>query len=229
MPPLSANSQPPKNSLITPPSVALVVLLILSIVGSVLLFMSRQDYKNKSDAKVQTAVIAAIAEQKQSDQQTAAQAAKAPYKTFTGSATYGSITFSYPKTYSAYNDTTSSDTPINAYFYPDVVPSPQANVSYALRLELTSQTYADVLNGYSSQISDGSIKALAYVPSKLKGVANVSAGTILTGAISTENNDARGTLMLIKVRDKTLKIYDESPNFDADFTNIILPSLTFTP
>lgn len=229
MPPLSANSQPPKSSSLTPLSLALIVILILSIVGNIWLFMSRQDYKNKSDAKVQSAITAAKAQQTQTDQQAAAKAAKSPYKTFTGSATYGSISFSYPKTFSVYNDTTTSDAPINAYFFPDVVPSPQAKVAYALRLELSSQAYADVLNNYSSQISNGTVKALAYIPPKLKNVANVSTGVILTGAISTANSNSKGTLVIIKVRDKTLKIYDESTSFDSDFTGIVLPSLSFKP
>jgi hypothetical protein len=35
--------------------------------------------------------------------------------------------------------------------------------------------------------------------------------------------------VVIKVRDKTLKIYTESPQYLSDFNNIVLKSLSFAP
>lgn len=221
---------PPKNPNKRPlVAVVLAVLLLASLIGNFTLYSSRQDYKTKSDQK---AAAAALAATKAENARLSAQfdaANKAPYKTYQGSNTYGSITFSYPKTYSVYTDENGTDTPINAYFYPDQVPSVQSNVAYALRAELVNTAYADVLSDFQSEISAGTVKAVAYVPPKMKAVANVSPGMLLTGPISSENSDAQGSLAVIKVRDKTLKIYTESTAYNSDFNNIVLPSLTFAP
>lgn len=64
----------------------------------------------------------------------------------------------------------------------------------------------------------------------MKKVANVQPGIKLDGAIGQSQQGAQnGSMVIIKVRDKTLKIYTQSTSFSADFTKIILPSLTFVP
>lgn len=209
-------------------TIILSVLLLISLVANVVIYVS-QSGNSSSSSKVAAAVAAAKTAQAAADKAANDKANSAPYKTFTGSATYGSVSFSYPKTYSAYVDTTGSDIPINAYFYPDQVPATGANQSYALRLELVSTPYADVLSGFQSDISSGATKATSYLPPKMQSVTNATAGMLLTGPISSENPSAKGTLVILKVRDKTLKLYTESTSFNGDFNNIVLPSLTFAP
>lgn len=219
---------PPKKSKAPIVIVALAVLLAASIVFGVWAFMKSQDYKNNSDQKSAAAVTAAL---KTEDSRLQAQfdaQSKQPYKTYTGSATYGSVTFNYPKTWSAYVDTTNVSEPINGYFYPDVVPASQSPTAFALRVELTTTDYASVLANYTSQITTGAVKASAYMPPKMNGVANAQPGTLLSGTV-TQDNTQQGTMLVIKVRDKTLKIYTESTDFNSDFNSIILPSLTFAP
>lgn len=152
------------------------------------------------------------------------EASKLPYKTYSGSATYGSITFNYPKTWSVYVDENSSQ-PLNAYFYPDVVPGLQTKIAFALRVELVNSDYASVLTLHDAQITDGTLKARAYVPPKMQGVANIQPGVRLDGTIS---QDKQGAMVVMKVRDKTLTIYAESKDFVSDF-NTVLESLTFAP
>jgi len=64
----------------------------------------------------------------------------------------------------------------------------------------------------------------------MQGVANVQPGTRLDGAINqTQTGAQNGSLVVIKIRDKTLKIYTESTDFVGDFNNVILSNLTFVP
>src|SRR5579862_836159 len=147
----------------------LALLLITSLIFGGWAFSKMQDYKNNSDKKSAAAVAAA---QKQLTAQLQAefdQQSKSPNKTFVGSSTYGAITFNYPKTWSAYVDTTNASEPINGYFYPDTVPGIQGQTAYALRVELVSTAYSQILQQYSSQITQGTVTAKAYVPPRLQG------------------------------------------------------------
>lgn len=209
----------------------LAVLLIAAIGFGYWAFSGRQDYKNNVDAKVATAVAAARKDEDAKQLANYNEQLKKPYKNFTGSATFGSVSFSYPLTYSAYVDTTDSSKPIEGYFYPGTVPGIQSGTAFALRVELVATAYSQVLGQYSSNIQQGTLKAAAYVPPKMKNVSNVQAGTLLTGKVGqdSQGNAQTGIMLVIPVRDKTLQIYTESNDFAGDFNNIVLPSLTFVP
>ncbi|HVS79041.1 MAG TPA: hypothetical protein VHD84_01995 [Candidatus Saccharimonadales bacterium] len=228
--PVSFNSTPKDHSpgkLIV--IVVLALLLIAALVFGYWAYNSRQDYKNNTDKKINAAVTAAENAQAAKLQAEFAEQSKSPYKVFSGSATYGSITFNYPKTWSAYVDTTNPSEPINAYFFPNQVPGIQSKTAFALRIELLSTDYSQVLQQYSGLISQGTVKAKAYVPPKLKGVPNVQTGTLFSGQTNTSNNTQSGTLLAIKVRDKTLEISTQSSDYLNDFNKIILASLKFAP
>lgn len=185
-----------------------------------------RDYKNNTDKKINQALIA-----KSGQLQTQAQNAFDAVNTYRydGSPTYGSVTFRYPKTWSAYVDTTSSSEPINGYFNPSVVPSVQSKTAMALRVELLNQDYSQVVSSLSSNITSGLITSKAYVPPKLKGVPNVTPGLYLTGHINPQDQTQSGSMVVIKVRDKTLEVYTESADYQSDFDNIVLAGLTFAP
>lgn len=189
-------------------------------------FSSRQDFKNSSDQKSAAAVESAKKTQEAELQKQFAEKEKLPTKTYKGSTTYGTITFDYPKTWSGYVDDTSSSAPISAYFHPDIVPSFQSKTAYALRIDLVTSDYSSILRKYDSQIKTGTIKAAAYVPPKMDGVANVQPGTRLDGELTSTTN---GSMVIIKVRDKTLQIYTENNDFLKDFNDTVLASLTFAP
>lgn len=204
--------------------ISLAVALVAALAFGFWAFAGRQDYKNNSDKKASIAVDAAKATQKIELQKQFDEQSKLPYKTYKGSATYGSVTFNYPRTWSGYVDENSSQ-PLNAYFYPDVVPGVQSKTAYALRVELVNSDYASVLIQYDALIKGGTLKALAYVPPKMQGVTNIQPGVRLDGQISQEQ---QGVMVIMKVRDKTLTIYAESTDFVPDF-NTMLESLTFAP
>jgi len=210
------------------------ILLILALAGAGAFgwwaYSERQDYKNNFDKKLSEDVAKAEAKQKVELEADFAEREKSPNRTFQGSATYGTITFNYPKTWSGYIDQSNSNEPINGYFFPDIVPSINRSSStptaFALRVELISTDYAQVVKQFDSQNQQGKLKAAAYVPPKMVGVANVQTGTRFDGEIEQSIN---GSMVVIKVRDKTLKIYTQSPQYLTDFNETVLKSLTFAP
>jgi hypothetical protein len=214
--------------------ILLVVVLIAVVIGAggfaASQYQQNQDYKTKFDQKVKEEVAKAEAAQQTKLNQEFAEREKSPNKTFKGPATYGSIQFKYPKTWSAYVEQSNQATPINGYFFPDVVPSTQRNsqtpTAFALRLELVDTDYDQIIKQMNAQISQGKLKAAAYVPPKMKGKADVQTGVRFDGQIE---QNLTGSMVVIKVRDKTLKIYTESTDYMSDFNDIVLKNLTFSP
>jgi hypothetical protein len=52
---------------------------------------------------------------------------------------------------------------------------------------------------------------------------------MLTGAVMPGSPTNNGILVLLPMRDKTLKIWTESTAYFTDFNTYILPNLTFSP
>jgi len=212
-------------------SFILLVLLIAVGIFAGISFKDKNHYKNDVNQIVASAVNTAKQQQMTTDQAAFAVQSKLPYKTFTGPVALGSISFRYPKSWSAYVDQTSSDQPIEGYFYPGTVPGLTSGTAYALRVELVSDDYTTVIQNITSQGQSGSLKAAAYLPPKMKKVANVQPGTLFTGAIAqdSQGNNLNGEMLVIRVRDKTLEISTQSNNFISDFNNTVLANLTFQP
>ncbi len=207
-----------------------VIILALLFVGvgsfAVWAYGSQQDYKNNVDAKVAIAVAANTKTVQAQDAKDYAEASKNPLVVYNGPDAYGSLKVSYPKTWSAYVDTTDASRPVDAYFHPGYVPSTDSKLTYNLRVQVNSQSYSSILNGLTSRISSGKITAAPYALPKVPNIV----GTILTGAVvPSQPNGGTGTLVLLPLRSTTLEIWTESNDYLPDFNTYILPNLTFSP
>lgn len=207
------------------PVILVSVLFVAAAIFAVWAFGQSQDYKNNVDEKIATAVTANKQLVQSEDAKQYAEAAKNPLKTYTGPDAYGSVKVTYPKTWSAYVDTTNSSTPVDAYFHADYVPADRLNLPYNLRVQVVSNSYSDTLNQFASLTKQGKVNVAPYALPKVPKVT----GSVLTGQITPGSTDASGTLILLPLRDKTLKIWTESPTYLADFNTYILPNLTFIP
>ena len=109
------------------------------------------------------------------------------------------------------------------------MPGLNSKTAYALRLELVSTDYSQVVQQFSGLVKQGVVTAKAYLPPKVAGAANVQPGTLFSGQTNQSDNTQRGTLLAIQVRDKTLEISTQSNDYLNDFNNVILASLSFAP
>ncbi len=207
------------------PVIVLAVLFLGAAGFAVWAFMGRQDYKNNSDAKSAVAVEANTKAVQADDAKQYAEAAKNPLKTYVGPDAYGSVHIVYPKTWSAYIDTSSQSTPLDAYFHPDYVPSTGSGQTYNLRVQVSSSSYNSQLNQYSPQVTKGTVTATPYSLPKVPSVV----GTKLSGAIFQGSQTQSGTIVLLPIRDKTLEIWTESNDYLADFNTYVLPNMSFSP
>lgn len=219
-----AGEQGNVNVLLVP--VVLLSLLFITATGFAFWALSgRQDYKNNSDTKASAAVAANKLVVQAADAKQYAETAKNPLKTYTGPDAYGSVKVTYPKTWSLYVDSSDSSHPLDAYFHTDYVPAADAKQTYNLRVQVVAQSYSSQLSQYSSLVQTGKVTTVPYSLPKVPNVAGVE----LTGAVFLDNQTGSGTMIVLPLRDKTLKIWTESSNYLPDFTTYILPNLTFSP
>lgn len=207
----------------------LVVLLLLSIsYFAYWSYSNMTDYRDNTNQKIVAAV--KVADQQLTTQLNSqfAQEEKSPYKVYSGPSTFGSLHITYPKTWSAYVSVDGqSDPMVDGYFYPDVVPSTGQSGSgnttnFALRVQVTQSSYSDILQNYQSQVQGGTVSVKPYSLPKVPSVIGVQ----VTGQIQSQK---AGTLIILPLRNQTLEIWTEGSQFQQDFTNTILPNLTFSP
>lgn len=210
-------------SILLIPLIIALVFLVGAIVFGGWAYANMEDYKNNVAAKVATAVDAAKQQESVLKDTEAAQAAKLPYRTYTGPAAYGSVTIKYPKTWSAYVvDDTSGSPFVNGYFYPNVVPDIQGqNVAFALRVQVVQDSYSNVLNEFTGNVQQHNTTVVPY--------AAPNVPTIIGARISGQLQGAKnGTMVVLPLRNMTLELWTEAPQFQDDFTTI-LQNFTFAP
>lgn len=205
--------------------------MIIALVVFILLFMGaagfglwalaqRNDFKSNSDKKVAAAVTKAVKETEGKKDTEFVEREKDPLAEYAGPAAFGSIKIKYPKTWSAYiTENDKDNTPINGYFHPNFVPGLNSGVAIALHLEVLDTDYTKELEKFDSDTKSGKVKV---TPLTHQGVT----GARIDGEVI---RDRKGSVVLLPMRDKTLKLTTESESFTGDFNEIILKNLTFSP
>jgi hypothetical protein len=217
------NQQGSINGLLIPFILVLLLLIGAGVFG-VWAFNGRQDYKNHTDQKIAAAVTTAQQQTAATDAAQFAEANKKPLKPYTGPEAYGSIIIKYPKSWSGYVSVSDNgSTPLDGYFQPDVVPNIQApTATFALRLQVVQTSYDQVVSQYSSQVQQ---KTVTVTPYKAANVPSI-VGVRVDGQVALNK---QGSMILLPLRDKTLKLWTESTQFEPDFNNNILPNFSFSP
>ncbi len=184
-------------------------------------YVNYLDQKNNTDRKIGAAVQVAKTEQNTADQASFAELSKQPNTTFTGPSDFGSLSFKFPKTWSVYygDGDAGNGGRFSAYFNPGHVPTIDNNTQYALRLTIESRSYETIVASYSSLVKKGAVKSSIVSTNGLSG-------TRIDGQFSST---LAGSLVLFKVRDKTIEIQTDSPSFMNDFNGTVVSSLTFSP
>lgn len=219
---VSANERGMINALLIP--LILVTLLLFAVGGFALwAFNSRQEYKNDADKIIATQVEIAKKETATEKDNEFTEKEKQPLKNYQGPSSSGSILIKYPKTWSGYvDDTGKGSAPVDGYFHPTTVPGVQSGSAYALRVQVVNRSFSDEARTYDSQVKAGKARSSSYSNKNVPGVV----GMKIEGEIASKQ---QGIVVLMPLRDKTVKIYTESDQFYNDFNNNILPNFSFTP
>ncbi len=210
------------NALLIP--LILVVLLFFGAAGfGVWAFMERQDYKDNVDQKIATAVEVAREEVSTEKDNEFLEREKEPLTEYVAPAAYGSVFVKYPKTWSAYvSELGNSGREVDGYFHPDFVPATESKTAYALRLLIASGDYAEEVADYDRQVEAGTLSSTPYRAPKVPDVLGVRLDGELEKGI-------QGTMIMLPLRDKVIKIWTESAEYRKDLENHVLSNLTFVP
>ncbi len=191
-------------------------------------YMQMNDYKDNTNQKINVAVEEARAAQKTEDAKNYVEEAKKPNLIYQGPSDFGSVTFNYPKTWAAYLDKDgtgqTSNTQYLAYFAPKTVPPVSVKTSvFALRMNIQTRAYDDVLKTYDNVIKKGEVSASPITVGKTADFKGYQ-GMRMDG---TFDDGLKGSAVIFKIRDKTLTLRTDSQDYMSDFNNTVLPSLKF--
>ena len=202
--------------------IIVISLVAVAFIGLFIWTLVRyNDASTDLDKKISDAV--AIAEEKQALEleKEFAEREKNPYKTFSGPADYGELTFEYPRTWSVYiASDASKGGDFDAYFNPiEVNPISDETVD-ALRLTIRDTDFESVAKEYQKALearnSNLSVESIT--------IFNGTAANRYSGTIpKTELN---GYIVIFKIRDKTAVLRTDSVLFEEDF-NRVLETISF--
>jgi hypothetical protein len=208
------------------PLIFAAVFFVVAAGFSLWAYQSREDYRTNTNQKIDAAVKVARQDEGLAKDKQHAEDDKQPLKTYVGPEQFGSIHVSYPKTWSGYVSAQgSSNTPLDAYFQPGVVPGVQDTGStYALRVQVINQSYSSVVTRMNQAVTTKQVTATAFAFPKVPNVVGVRYdGTI------QQNLKITGSMIIVPIRDKTLQIWTESPVYADDYNKFVLPNITFSP
>ncbi len=194
--------------------IALVILVLVFGSFGIWSYMNYMDQKTNTDQKVEEATAEAVLKASEKLQAEFEEKEKQPLRIFVGPSDYGRLTFEYPKTWSAFQESDVSQgggVTYAAYLNPVIVPPVSETTKFALRITIEQKIYDKALDEYASQIKKGDLKSSVYVDGN-------RTGTRLTGNF---NKDIVGTAVLIKMRDRTLTLRTDGDVFLPDFEAIL--------
>lgn len=190
-------------------------LILFLIAGSLAIwaYMQYSHEKSNVDSKVAIEVAKGKSEQAESDQKKFSEEAKNPRIEFVGPSEYGRVSFMYPRTWSVYIENDGSNRgDYKAYLNPAAVPSASNKASrFALRLEIINKNLDTVLNDYQSRLKKGELTSSS---TEFNGIS----ATRIDGTFEKE---LRGSVVLMKVRDKTIRFSTDADTFKPDFQTIL--------
>lgn len=206
------------NPIVVPLVMAVIVSLVLGVF-TYIYYNKYNEQKTQVDSLITTAVDEAKTQQAAELEAKFQEDLKNPYEVYTASSEYNAVAVTYPRTWSSYVVAKSGATKLllDGYFHPTTVPDVRGEVNFALRMTLERTEYAGEVDDYQKLVEKGEIKATAITVNGVKGVR-------LTGAI---DKDINGIMVILPIRDKTLKVWTEALAYAKDFNEIIIPKLTF--
>ena len=197
-----------------------IVIIGLSLVAitfvGLFIWMAGEYNSAKTDVDGQIAVAVAEAKDEQAGklENEFLEREKYPYKTFSGPADYGQLSFEYPKTWSVYvAESASTGGDFNAYFNPVQVEAVGKETVNALRVTIRDKSFDEVSQEYQKAM-DKRDSNLTMVSTTIGKNNNITANRY-TGTIP-DTKDLNGYIVTFKIRDKTAVLQTDSVLFQEE-------------
>lgn len=217
--PLSATPSASNRSRI----VETIILVVVSLVAILFIglfiwkYLEWDTVKTDINGQIDAAVAVAVSENTTKLENEFIEREKYPYKTFSGPADYGSLSFEFPKTWNVYiAKDASNGGDFEAYLNPGEVQPVSASTINAMRVTIRDTAYDTVVRTYDNYVRSGRLT-----------VATRNVGSTIANVYTGElNNNIRGVVALFKLRDKTVVLQTDAELFTEEFYKV-LDSVTF--
>lgn len=204
-------------------TIAIIALSLVSVTFIGLFIWMTVECKEAQEnvqSKIDVAVAKAKDEQTSKLQAEFAESEKYPFKTFSGPADYGQLTFQYPKTWSVYvADPATNGGNFNAYFNPVQVDTVAKDTINALRVSIVNKPFDTVAAEYQKAMEKKDANLTMESVTVNGFAANRYTGTI-------PGTDLSGFIIIFKIRDKTAIVQTDSILFEGDY-NKLIETITF--
>ena len=211
-----ADSKKDNTSLIKTIAIIALSLIAVTFVGLFIwMAVKYNDASTDVQGQIDVAVAKARDEQKTKDEAEFLEREKYPYKTFSGPADYGQLTFEYPKTWSVYiAEAANTGGDYNAYLNPIEVNTVGKDTVNALRVTIRDKSFDEVTAEYQRAMDrkDSDLRMNSVTFNGITG--NRYDGTI-------PGTDLNGFVVIFKIRDKTAILQTDSKLFQADFDKLL--------
>ena len=194
---------------------------ILATAFGIWAFIGMQDNKANLDKKIAAATEVAVQKAESEKDAQFAELEKNPFRKYTGSQTYGTLTFEFPKSWNAFVEEKDRDILLNFYAHPGVIPGLGDNVNFAFRAQIVDTSYQKKLADFERLQKDSKVTIEPYRPKLVAGVL----GVVIKGAIA---QNKQGQMVVLPQRDKTFIFWTESQEYMTDFDKI-METMSFIP
>ncbi len=224
MPMVQQVAAPPEEKKDVAGLIKTIVIIVVSLIAVtfiglfIWMFIQFKDVQTDVQGQIDVAVAAAKDEQWEEDHDEFTELEKYPFKTFSGPADYGQLTFEYPKTWSVYvaaAATKGGD--FNTYFNPIQVDAVGKETINALRVTILEKSFDDVTADYQRKMDrkdSGLTMESVVIGKKADITANRYSGRI-------PDTELSGFIVIFKIRDKTAILQTDSVLFQADFDKLL--------
>ncbi len=201
-------------------TIAIAILGILSVTFLGLFvwkYFEWDTVRTDVDGQIDAAVAVAISENTTKLENEFVEREKYPYRTFSGPADYGSLSFEYPKTWSLYVEQDASNGgEYSAYLNPGEVQPVSANSINALRVRIITSAFDEEASHFDKLVESNQVT-----------LTTRSVGGTLANVYSGElNTNLHGILAMFKLRDKTVFLQTDAMLFADEFYKL-LDTVTF--
>ncbi len=187
------------------------ILTVWLVITNIILFYRFFDIKTNVDKRTNQKVTQAITETTNKMEQKFIEREKTPFTQFVAPEDLGRLSFNHPKNWSVYIERDKVRSTYKVYFNPKKIRPINRDSRYALRLVIENKSYEKVIDKYNGLIKKGNLKSKVITINKQNG-------TLLEGKFS---DIIEGSAVVFKLRDKTVTIMTDAPQFVSDFDEII--------
>lgn len=207
---------------------AAVVLLIVMTLGFVLAsafgvwaFIGMNENQRNLDRKIEAATTVAVKQAESAKEAEFTEREKSPFRSYSGSSTFGSLSFKFPKSWNVYAEEGKSSTLLDFYAHPGLVPGLDREINFAFRAQILDSRYEKEADKFQSLVKSSKVTVEPFRPELLSS----ELGILVEGEVVTNK---KGVMILLPQRDKTFKLWTESEEYVEDFAEII-KTVTFVP